>query len=151
GNGDGTFRLAQHFAGVLGSNIRMVDFNGDGIMDLAIRYDPVCCPMPPATITILLGNGDGTFRETQTLEVAGPIDSLVIADFNGDAFPDFAMIYSGHLHIFLGHGDGTFEAAQTVVTERIPRSISVVGDFNGDGYPDLAILGQDRFLDPYTL
>jgi tetratricopeptide (TPR) repeat protein len=64
------------------------------------------------TVTVLLGNGDGTFAEApgSPFTVGAQPRSVVIADFNGDGKLDFAVADSGDNTIatFQGNGDGTF-------------------------------------------
>ena len=112
------------------------DFNGDGIPDLAITTSrsPV--------VTILLGNGDGTFTQGTGLAVSDIPEELVAADFNDDGNVDLAVLdygATGTVAIFLGKGDGTFNAAPSSPSAGIyPLSITVA-DFNGDGIADLAV------------
>jgi hypothetical protein len=119
------------------------DFNGDGILDLAVANDRV------PSVTVLLGNGNGTFRAGQTLETGSFCLSVAVGDFNGDGEPDLAVTNFSRpeelvssdidtVSILLGNGDGTFTAAGESATGSIPVS-SAVGDFNGDGKPDLAV------------
>ncbi|HET6282635.1 MAG TPA: VCBS repeat-containing protein, partial [Polyangia bacterium] len=61
------------------------DLDGDGKLDLVVNNSKV------GTITVLLGNGDGTFQPGTTMVVGTRIGRLVIANFNGDGRPDLAM------------------------------------------------------------
>jgi uncharacterized repeat protein (TIGR01451 family) len=113
------------------------DFNGDGVQDLAIANDGA------SSVTILLGNGDGTFRAAAAPPgtFSGP-DAIVVADFNGDGKLDLAVLNGGNntVTILLGNGDGTFSLpdAPTPTTGSNPLSF-VIGDFNGDGHVDIAV------------
>jgi sugar lactone lactonase YvrE len=146
GNGDGTFsapatvtinQASQGGDGVTGSLIA-ADFNGDGKIDLAAAGDYI----EQGGVTILLGNGNGTFNAPGSIFQPGLDFNLVATgDFNGDGIPDLiATQYfdPGGASVFLGKGDGTFTTvATTLDTERFATSI-VVGDFNQDGKLDLA-------------
>jgi hypothetical protein len=140
GKGDGTFTaLPVSLATGIGPHaIAVADFNGDGIPDLAVVNDGSSAG---GTVTVLLGNGDGTFTASPTSpETAGCDDSIAVADFNGDGIPDLAVTNgcSNTVTVLLGNGDGTFlPAAKSPPTGIQPISITV-GDFNGDGIPDLA-------------
>lgn len=111
------------------------DFNGDGILDLAVANNS------DSTISILLGNADGTFtvQPPITLTGVGPT-ALIAADFNNDGFLDLAVAdnKSNRVGILLGHGDGTFGAETEFVVGSSPSSVAA-GDFNGDGKLDLAV------------
>ena len=83
------------------------DFNNDGIPDLAVVNGR------SNTVSILLGNGDGTFNNGPVLTTGqGPSD-IAVADFNGDGNLDLAIVNdsSTTLTIYLGNGNGTFTAA----------------------------------------
>jgi fibronectin type 3 domain-containing protein len=116
------------------------DFNGDGKLDLAIANSA------DNTITILLGNGDGTFRAQPPLATGtGSSPQLPMAgDFNGDGKLDLAVanFANNTVSIFVGKGDGTFLAPATYAVGTGPTSL-VTGDFNRDGKLDLAVANQN--------
>ena len=126
------------------------DFNGDGILDLAVTNgnctevgsaDELC---PPSTVSILLGNGDGTFQSHVDYSVGSFPSSLVAADFNGDGNLDLAIVNGSTVSVLLGNGDGTFQPQVTYAIK--PSSGIVVGDFNNDGKLDLAVSGGSVLL-----
>ena len=149
GNGDGTFATPQTgqvynqpITGgdvILGSLVA-ADFNGDGKLDLAVVGDYVSS----GGVTILLGNGDGTFTAAgPNLDLSADFALIATGDFNGDGIPDLVtpnyFEFGGSPTIFLGKGDGTFTFKKTSLTlDYFPTSV-VVGDFNGDGVLDLAL------------
>src|SRR5438445_2732 len=113
------------------------DFNRDGIQDLAVaNYDS-------ATVSVLLGNGDGTFRAGPTVAVGTGPHCVAVGDFNRDGVQDLAVANyaSNTVQVLLGNGDGTFRAPRTVVEGGGPAFVAV-GDFNRDGMQDLAV--RDR-------
>ena len=63
-------------------------------------------------VTILLGNGDGTFQEAtgSPYAVGKNPSSVLVADFNGDGNPDFAVANKDDntISIFKGDGQGGF-------------------------------------------
>jgi sugar lactone lactonase YvrE len=148
GNGDGTFTTSQTGQvfnqgsvggdGILGHMVA-ADFNGDGKLDLAVVGDYVSA----GGVTILLGNGDGTFKAAgPNLEPSQGFGLIASGDFNGDGIPDLVALQyfePGGATVFLGNGDGTFTATATLPSvDSFPKSI-VVGDFAADGKSDLAI------------
>ena len=139
GNGDGSFQTRVDYAVDTGADphsVAVADFNGDGRLDLAV------VDSGDNAITVLLGNGDGSFEAgvdystgTQTNPYA-----VVVGDFNGDGKPDLAVAdyNSNGVGILVGNGDGTFRAPTNFPTATSPCSIAV-GDFNGDRKPDLVV------------
>jgi hypothetical protein len=139
--GDGTGNFAAATGTDLGSQVGSVvaegDFNGDGILDLAVGGQ--------STVTILQGNGDGTFKQGQTLTLSANISSLVAADFNGDGIPDLAFLSSSlsRVLVYFGNGDGTFTASTLAPPSTASNTSAMVeGDLNGDGIADIAVSGE---------
>lgn len=137
GNGDGTFQTNVDYAvGSGGANpysIALGDFNEDGKLDLAVAN------YFSGTVSILLGNGDGTFQSHVDHTVGGLPQSIAVGDFNGDGKLDVAVANYGSsaVSVLLGNGDGTFKTHVDYPTGST-RPVSVaVGDFNGDGKLDL--------------
>ena len=141
GNGDGSFQTARRFAaGANPAALAVADFNRDGIPDLAVAN---LIPFS-GTVSILAGNGDGSFQSPVQFAVGFAPDAVAVGDFNGDGLPDLAVANSAafggtpSVSVLVGHGDGTFQTASTVRVGQVPTSVAV-GDFNGDGIPDLAV------------
>ena len=112
-----------------------VDFNRDGNLDLAVANSL------SSYASILLGNGDGTFRagpQSPPLQAAATF--VATGDFNGDGKADLVTIGSGYISVLLGNGNGTFQDA--VVTQpSFAIQVIGVGDFNHDGKLDLVTAG----------
>ena len=109
------------------------DFNGDGILDLAIANQSA------GSVSILLGNTNGTLYTGNTYPVGSGPAGVASGDFNGDGKVDLVVANAQDetLTILLGNGDGTFTVnPSTPATGAYPASI-VAADFNGDGKLDL--------------
>jgi hypothetical protein len=107
------------------------DFNNDGILDIAVAGPP--------GISILLGNGHGTFQASGDYPAGIGPSSVVVGDFNGDGIPDLAVLNFSGVRILLGNGDGSFQTTPiSYVTGAYPTDF-VMADFNGDGLLDLAV------------
>ena len=133
GNGDGTFGLYHDFeVGTYPGALVAVDFNGDSKLDLAVAPGYLSTGL----VSILLGNGDGTFQPHVDYPTAINDSSLAAGDFNGDGKLDLATNGSSAISILFGNGDGTFQAHADYP---IGAGGNVVtADFNGDGRLDFA-------------
>jgi hypothetical protein len=110
------------------------DFNGDKNLDLAVSNGT------DNTVSVLLGNGDGTFLGHVDYPADTSLWAVAVGDFNGDGKQDLvvASTYDG---LLLGNGDGTFQAMMPLSTRVLDNSAVAVGDLNGDGKPDLVFAG----------
>ena len=102
GNGDGTFRAAQSYSsgGFASNAVAVVDIDGDSQPDIAVanecysaNYGSVCSK--GGALTVLLGNGDGTFRKASVHQAGGGgSKSLITADLDGDGRTDVITVSS---------------------------------------------------------
>ncbi|MDE5093102.1 MAG: FG-GAP-like repeat-containing protein, partial [Trichodesmium sp. St11_bin5] len=114
------------------------DFNRDGIPDLAVanRADD--------DVSVLSGNGDGSFGSATNFFVGDRPESLAAGDFNGDGIPDLAVANAGsdNVSVLSGKDDGSFARRTNFPVGDEPRSVAV-GDFDRNGIPDLAVANRD--------
>jgi len=126
-------------AGTDPDSVAVGDFNGDGKLDLAVANEG------SGNVSVLLGNGHGTFQAAVDYGAGTDPDSVAVGDFNGDGKLDLVVANGGsnNISILLGNGDGTFQAAVNygVGSGSVPTSVAV-GDFNGDGKLDLAVANE---------
>ena len=99
-------------------------------------------------LSILLGNGDGTFKKATNYQVGTNPSDVATADFNGDGNLDLAISNYGsnNVAIMLGTGTGTFGTPSYTTVGNGPAGI-VVADFNGDGKADFAEANNFRSAD----
>src|SRR5258705_1633213 len=116
------------------SSVAMGDLNGDGKPDL------VTANRDFSTVSVLLGNGDGTFGAKVDYGTGGHPQSVAIGDVSGDGKPDLVTANNNPstVSVLLGDGDGTFGARADYGAGNVPRSVAI-GDVSGDGKPDLAV------------
>ena len=122
------------------SGMAAADFNKDGFSDLAISNTQ---GINGPNITVLLYNSDiGNFT-AQTYAAGESASAIAAGDFNGDTYPDIAVVSSGDstAGILLNNQNGGFQALISYATATEPVAI-VAGDFNADGYTDFAIAGE---------
>ncbi len=157
GNGDGTFQSdavgQTHAADAVGSNpvaIVAGDFNGDGRTDLAVAN------YSSNDVSVLLGNGDGTFQPAVQYAVGSSPEAIVAGDFNGDGRTDLAVLnqgtwpdYRASVSVLLGNGDGTFQPAVEYAVPPLALAI-VAGDFTGNGRTDLAVVDLGSVDSPWA-
>jgi hypothetical protein len=140
GNGDGSFQPPLTFA--VGDHPRalaVADVNGDNTFDI-ITANTGTPQHPGGTVSVLLGNGNGTFGPQRTFAVGTGPTSLAVADVNGDHVLDLvtANIQAGTVSVLPGNGDGTFGPQRTFTVGSLPTAVAVA-DVNGDGKPDLVV------------
>jgi hypothetical protein len=114
------------------------DFNEDGKPDVMVTN------AGSGTLSLFLGNGDGTFGNAISIVVGANPISVVSADFNGDGHQDIAVSLgnSQSFQVLFGNGNGIFQAPVTVAIPNIATSTVgqlVAQDVNGDHKADLAI------------
>ncbi|RLS27609.1 MAG: hypothetical protein DWH70_00205, partial [Planctomycetota bacterium] len=139
GNGNGTFIAATNFATGSGpKSVAMGDINGDGFLDLATAN--FTAPNSLERLSLLLGNGDGSFKAPIALTAGTKPFSVIMADVNGDGKKDLisANYNSANVSILLGNGNGTFQSATSASTGTRPVSVAAA-DLDGDGKIDLAV------------
>ena len=145
GKGDGTFLPAVTYPVTPGANpyeVAAGDFNRDGKLDLAVTG------FYTNTVSILIGNGDGTFQPHVDYPTSLFPDDVAVGDFNADGVLDLAVSNSecsvpaincpGTVSILFGNGDGSFQQHVDYPVGIYPVGIAEA-DLNGDGGSDLAV------------
>jgi outer membrane protein assembly factor BamB len=139
-SGNGAFAAARNYKVDSGtSGVAVGDFNGDGIADLLVVSSS------SQRLTVLPGNGDGTFTVgTQHFSAGSFPVRMAVADFNGDGAVDVAVVNknSNSVSVLLGNGNLTFQSAVNYPVGTTPYAVAV-GDFNLDGIPDLAVSNEN--------
>ena len=133
GNGYGNLSAVKSHI-LTGSNLssRLDDVNRDGKVDaiLADQYSGV---------KILLGKGDGSFREPIVYDNWSWC--VVVADYNRNGRLDLVSANSEELTFFSGRGDGTFKITGSHRFDRYEIAEMEAGDINGDGKQDVIVSG----------
>ena len=167
GSGDGTFLPQRTFpaSSTPVSNptgVALADLNGDGRLDLVVTNFSATLSGSTirGSVSVLLGNGDGSFHAPETYEADSNPSSVAVVDVNGDGVPDLLVTnqYGYDVSVLLGNGDGTFRddpaylAKHTFGVGYGPASVAATYlgrdgklhpiDFNGDGKPDLVVANQ---------
>ncbi len=137
GNGAGSFHSLPDISFAAGSLSSIVsrDLNKDGKIDLVITQ--------PAQklVSVLKGNGDGTFAPPASYPVGNEPVFTLVAGVNGDGVADLIVINKGSstFSVLGGNGDGSFKNSTDYIAGNTPVA-AVAGDFYGNGHVDLAII-----------
>src|SRR4029077_15887674 len=126
GNGDSTFTEGKKYQSALsGASIAITgaDFNGDGNLDVAVVNTAI---NQLGDVSILLGNGDGSFGPPTAYGLGEVPEFGRAGDFNHDGHMDLAVTTnSNHVAVFLGNGDGTLQTPVFYSTEEGPQDLAV--------------------------
>jgi hypothetical protein len=139
GNGDGTFKAPHTYlmaTGIGASNIVAADFNGDGNTDVAVNN------VFANDVSVLYGNGDGTFQPGHEWSAGAGLAGLIATDLNGDGLADVVTFDNSENAVTVLLSRRTsFLAGQDVAAGTFPVFGSP-GDFNEDGKTDLVFANQ---------
>jgi hypothetical protein len=148
GNGDGTFRPAATYrVGLDPDAVAVADLNGDGIPDLIVTNFGNANGLPghqiPGSVSVLLGNGDGTFQPARTIMVGLGAIGLAPVDLIGNGNTDLIVAnqINNTVSVLLGNGNGTFQNPVNYPVGAGPSSVAVA-DLTGDGILDLVVANQ---------
>ncbi|HLJ45696.1 MAG TPA: FG-GAP-like repeat-containing protein [Bryobacteraceae bacterium] len=139
GVGDGTFRPASLLQ--VGSPagfpqaMAVGDVNGDGKPDLVVS---LLSSQGNTSIVVLLGNGNGTFRQLTPFSTPASGGAVALVDLNGDGVPDLVVGDSIESVYQLGNGDGTFQAPSYFRSGANVTGFAVA-DWNHNGVSGLAV------------
>lgn len=131
--------LKTYPTGNFTASVVLADVNLDGRPDLVV-VNTEGGNAGTGSISILLGNGDGTFQAAVDYATGNSPTTAAVGDLNGDGKPDIVVANSGEndVSILTGNGDGTFQAPVAVAAGSLPNGV-LVADFNGDGKADIAV------------
>ncbi len=125
------------------------DFDADGKLDLAVMNAGNAGGSDDGSVSILLGNGDGTFKAAMNFSACKNCTRIAAADFNADNKSDLAVLRpgdatasdDGDVTVFLSNGDGTFRKGQVLTPGKNPSSV-IAPDLNADHRFDLVVSNQ---------
>ncbi|NEP78269.1 MAG: hypothetical protein F6K39_08780, partial [Okeania sp. SIO3B3] len=134
-NSYGSFGVATNFYARTPTSVAVEDFNGDGIVDLAVAG------LNGIGISVLIGIGDGSFGRATNFAAGDYPKSVAAEDFNGDGIFDLVVsnYRSDNVSVLIGVGDGSFGTATNFPVGDKPSSLAVE-DFNRDGIADLVVV-----------
>ena len=149
GNGNGTFQPPVNLPNTARGDAAtavVTDLDNDGNQDIVIAHGFNCyvqCSHVPK-LSILMGNGNGTFEPTRVVDAGQGMNKIAVGDFNRDGIKDLAISASGaRLYRFQGVGDGTFTQLELIQLWPAPNfaegSDIDVADFNRDSIQDLVV------------
>ena len=146
-------------------SVAVGDFDADGKLDLATANQG------GDDVSVLLGNGDGTFRTPSNISIGSAPTSMAVGDFNGDGKLDLGVTsnvytpgyygpgswgyygyypgnwypgyFEGRANVLLGNGDGSFAGPSTTSLGTSYHNAALAADLNGDGFDDFVSLNAD--------
>jgi hypothetical protein len=148
--GDGTFQSPVSYG--VGTNptaVAVGNLTGSGHRDIVVA-DKGARDGSGAGLSVLLGNGDGTFQNSRMISLGVAPVGVAVADLNGDGVEDLAVADQGHtasdvallgdasVKVLLGNGDGTFGPPAAYFGGAFGTTVAV-GDFHSRGVPDIAV------------
>jgi len=137
------------YVGTNVSSVLVCDLNRDGKLDI------VFLDTGNNTLSILQGNGDGTFMPKMDIDAGSNAVSVSEGDFDGDGKPNLMVLHSNGdesvATIWGRNDDGTVTSGKTLEAYSTSQSKAIVGDFNFDGRADFFITAQGYSgADTYT-
>jgi len=145
GNGDGSLIISptvvvdttQPYAGIA------KDLNLDGDIDLAVANWGLS-NVTNGVLSILNGNGDGTFSLTGSYTIGKAAKVIIAEKFNNDEYTDLAIVQdrSHNIAVFINNGDGSFQGPANYDVDLNPLSLTS-GDFNQDNILDLVTVNYN--------
>ena len=158
--GDGTFLPAVTYdtGGHNAFSVSVTDMNGDGRQDLIVANGcgdafPLLGGCPDGLVSVLLGNGDGTFQAARTFPSGGSLTAMAVADLNSDGHPDVIVsncgptgqlcsTAGGNVGVLLGNGDGTVRPVTVYDSGGFAATYVALADVDGDQRPDVLVSNQ---------
>lgn len=137
GNGSFTVQTVTYLVGTEPNSIAVADFNQDKNKDMAISN------ARQSSVSVLLGNGDGTFQTqvTYPTDLTSNPQFVASGDFNGDGYPDLVTANTGssNISVLINKKDGTFKTQVLYSMGNLksdPISIAIA-DVNKDTFLDI--------------
>lgn len=141
-------------SGLNSAMLAITDYNADSVPDLVEFFTPSSTDYRAKVTTLLQSKPAGSFSAVDTsLASVNYADSAVVADLNGDALPDLAVVgfypvgaptvVHSTLTVLIQNGSGAFTLTSSIEMPVASNRITA-GDVNGDGLTDLVVLGGDN-------
>jgi hypothetical protein len=154
GNAQGTFQSPALYSsgGVYANSVVIVDLRRNGIQDLVVTNQCQDSTCDNGGVSVLLGNGDGTFQAAASYNSGGyGTNSVAVGDLNGDGVLDLVLtnecpvasqdcsqdLVDSTISVFLGKGDGTFQTPVSYDSGGVAAGPIALSDLNGDGSLDI--------------